>query len=84
MRYLNLEEATKYLGLTKTTTLQALARGKKIAHSKIGRDLVFHPDWLDAYAQEHMVPAAKNPWGLTDAAVSSMRDGRATRTRRTA
>lgn len=74
----SLAEATEYLRLEKASTLVSLYRSKKIPHSKVGREVIFHRDWLDEYAQGHMVAAELNPYGLTDTSLASIRAGRAT------
>lgn len=78
---LNAEQAADYLGGDPITakTVKALARAKRIGHIKIGRTTVFPVAALDAYIEAHTVQPQENPWGLTDAALRTVRDGRATR-----
>lgn len=78
---LNAEQAADYLGgdpIT-ATTVKALARRKQIGHIKVGRATVFPIAALDAYIAAHTVEPVENPWGLTDGALSSVRNGRARR-----
>lgn len=80
--YYNLEEATAKLRLKKLTTLQQAARKKQIEHAKVGRDLVFAEEALDAYYREHVVGVEATQWGLTDAAANAIRDARPARARK--
>lgn len=80
---LTAEEAADYLGGGAITaaTVKALARRKQLGHVRIGRATVFPTSELDAYIEAHTVKPEQNPWGLTDSALRTVRDGRATRSR---
>jgi len=77
--YLNVDAAAEYLSLRKPSTLVALYRTRQIEHTKVGREVVFKIEWLDAYADAHRVPVEERPFGLTDTALSNIRSGRSTR-----
>jgi hypothetical protein len=77
--WLNADAAATYLGDIKPSTLINLARQKKIAHGRFNRQIRFRLDHLKAYADAHIVPAETNPWGMTDQAVNSIRNGRSGR-----
>jgi hypothetical protein len=83
-RNLNAADAAVYMGgdpITATTML-SLARRKQIGHLKLGRATVFPIPELDAYIEAHTVKPVENPWGLTDAALRSIRGSRSGRTDR--
>lgn len=70
------EEAAAYLGGLAITTLKNLVRAKRIGHVKVGRKTAFKTEQLDTYIDAHTVAPQENPWGLTDAAVQSIRGAR--------
>ena len=78
---LNAEQAAEYLGGPPITanTVKALARRQQIGHVKVGRTTVFPVAALDAYIEAHTVQPVENPWGLTDHALATVRNGRATK-----
>jgi excisionase family DNA binding protein len=78
---LNAEDAAKYLGGPPITaeTVKGLARRKQIGYVKVGRATVFPTAALDAYIEAHTVQPEENPWGLTDAALRTVRNGRTDR-----
>lgn len=77
-RLFSKEEAVAYLGGPPITisTVEALVRRREIGFVKIGRALVFPKSALDAYVAAHTVQPSPNAWGLTDAALRSIREGR--------
>lgn len=78
-RNLSIEEAALYIGGRDfpVQTLRNLVRRKKIGFVRIGRELAFKREQLDAYVEAHTVQAVSNPWGLTDSAARDLRAGRA-------
>lgn len=83
-RLLSKEEAAAYLGGAPVTvrTIEGLVRRREIGFVKIGRAVVFPRAALDDYIAGHTIAPTPNAWGLTDAALARVRDGRAARPRK--
>lgn len=53
-QYFNIEQAAAYLNTT-VRNMRRLTEGRRIRHTKVGRELRFRPAWLDAYAESRVI-----------------------------
>ncbi|MEA9983694.1 helix-turn-helix domain-containing protein [Subtercola sp. RTI3] len=79
----SIAEAAAYLQVTEAA-IRRMARSKQIGSLKIGRVVTIPRAAIEAYIETHTVAANVNPWGLTDASLANLRDGRSSRTKRVA
>jgi len=75
---LNAEEAATYLRIT-PAALTRLSRQGRIGYVKSGRARTYPLAALRAYIEAHTVQPVENPYGLTDASLQRIREGRALR-----
>lgn len=74
---LSADEAAAYLRIT-PAALTRLSRQGRIGYVKSGRTRTYPLAALRAYVTAHTVQPVENPYGLTDASLQRLRDGRAT------
>lgn len=63
---LTIEEAAKYLGISKLT-LYGWVSARKLSHVKIGRLVKFKQTQLDAWIDQHTIKARRDSHGTNEA-----------------